>query len=188
MAASAQTRYYHGSSPGTASSDVTGLTVRHQLADSDIQDSVYPIPLPPGGGPQVNGYNLGWRKSSKVNFASTPAGSITNLRWFTSGSIPTGIGFWARLQATGLYIIATASDQNGISGFTDNSGNQTANNAANYTSGAPLTVNAGTVLSNPNTGEGTQVFVESQMGVNSSYAGGPGPITPFQVTYRYSET
>lgn len=188
MSASAQTRYYHGSSPGTASGDVTGLTVRHQLSDSDVQNSAFPIPLPPAGGPQVNGFNLGWRKSSKVNFTTTPASAISNLRWFTSGSIPTGIGFWSRVQVTGIYITATSADQSGISGFTDNSGNQTANNAANYTSSAPLTVNAGTVLSNPNTGEGTQVFVESQMGVSSSYNGGAGPITPFQVTYRYSET
>jgi len=188
LAASAQTRYYHGSSPGTASSDVTGLTVRHQLSDSDVQNNAFPIPLPPGGGPQVNGYNLGWRKSSKMNWVSSPAGSITNLRWFTSGSIPGGIGFFARLQAASTYVMASAVDQNGITSFTDTSGNQTTNNAANYTSSAPLTVNAGTVLSNPQVGEGTQVVVETQLGVNSSYAGGPGPITPFQVTYRYSET
>jgi hypothetical protein len=184
MAASAQTRYYHGSSPGVASSDVTGLTVRHKLADNDIQDSNNPIPLPPSG------MNLGWRKSSKVNYVSTPAGSITNLRWFVSGGPPSGIRFFARVQVTGIYIFATSNDQNGITGFTDTVGNQNANDVvlAPYNSSTPLTVNAGTVLSNPNTGEGTQVFVETQLGVQSTYAGGPGPITPFQATYRYSET
>lgn len=188
MAASSQTRYYHGSSPGTASSDVTGLTVRHQLSDSDVQNNAFPIPLPPGGGPQVNGLNLAWRKSSKVNFVTSPAGAITNLRWFTSGVIPTGINFFARLQAASTYVMASASDQSGISGFTDTSGNQSANNAANFTSSAPLTVNAGTVLSNPSVGEGTQVVVETQLGVSSSYAGGPGPISAFQITYRYAES
>jgi hypothetical protein len=182
MAASAQTRYYHGTSPGVASGDVTGLTVRHKLADNDIVDSNFPIPLPAAG------LSFGWRKSSKVNFVSTPAGSITNLRWFISGGPPAGIRFFARDQATGVYVVATAGDQAGIAGFTDTVGNQNANDAVNYTSGSPLTVNAGTVLSNPSTGEGTQVFVETQMAVGSTYGGGPGPITPFQVTYRYSET
>lgn len=186
MAASVQTRYYHGSSPGVASSDVTGSTVRHKLADNDITDSNNPIPLP------VSGTNLGWRKSSKVNFTTTPAGSITNLRWFVSGGPPTGIRFFARVQATGLYIFATSNDQNGIASFTDTPTNQNNNDVAlvPYNSSTPLTVQAGTVLSNPNTGEGgaNQVFVETQIGVLSTYAGGPGAITPFQVTYRYSET
>jgi hypothetical protein len=182
MAASCQTRYYHGSSPGVASSDVTGLTVRHQLADRDNQDALFPIPLP------ISGMNLAWRKSSKVNYTTSPASAITNLRWFISGGPPSGIQFFARVQAAGVYVQATSSDQNGIAGFTDTTGNQNANNAANYTSSAPLTVNAGTVLSNPNTGEGSQVFVETQLGVQSTYSGGPGPITAFQVTYRYSES
>jgi hypothetical protein len=182
MAASAQTRYYHGSSPGTASGDVTGLTVRHKLADNDVQDTNNPIPLP------LSGMNLGWRKSSKVNWTTTPAGSITNLRWFISGGPPSGIRFFARDQAADVYVFASSGDTAGIAGFTDTTPNQNANDAVNYTSSTPLTVNAGTVLSNPSTGEGTQVFVETQLGVQSTYAGGPGPITAFQVTYRYSET
>lgn len=184
MAASAQTRYYHGSSPGVASSDVTGSTVRHKLADNDTTDSNNPIPLP------ASGMNLGWRKSSKINFVTSPAGSITNLRWFISGGPPSGIRFFARLQASGLYIFATSNDQLGIANFTDTGGNQTANDAVQYTSSAPLTVQASTVLSNPTTGEGgtNQVFVETQLGVQSTYGGGPGPITSFQATYRYSET
>lgn len=186
MAASVQTRYYHGSSPGVASSDVTGSTVRHKLADNDVTDSNNPIPLP------NSGMNLGWRKSSKVNFTTSPAGSITNLRWFVSGGPPSGIRFFARVQSVGIYIFATSSDQNGITGFTDTVGNQNANDVVlvPYNSATPLTVQAGTVLSNPSIGEGgtNQPFVETQLGVQSSYAGGPGPITPFQATYRYSET
>jgi len=182
MAASVQTRYYTGSSPGVASSDVTGLTVRHKLADNSVQDSNNPIPLP------ASGMNLGWRKSSKVNFITSPAGSISNLRWFISGGPPAGIRFFARNQATGVYVQASSSDTAGITGFTDTVPNQNANDATQYTSSLPLTVNAGTVLSNPNTGEGTQVFVETQLGVQSTYTGGPGPIIPFQATYRYTET
>ena len=182
MAASVQTRYYHGSSPGTPTSDVTGTTVRFKLADNDTQDSNTPIPLP------VSGLNLSWRKSSKVNFVSTPAGAISNLRWFLATALVTGIRLFARVQTTGLYIVASSADQAGISGFTDSGGNQTTNDATQYTSASPLSVTAGTVLSNPNTGEGTQVFVETQAAVGSTYAGGPGPISPFTLTYRYAET
>jgi len=182
MSASYQTRYYHGSSPGVASSDVTGLTVRQKQADNDVQDTNFPVPL------LATGLSFAWRKSSKMNWTTSPAGSITNLRWFLSTLPPSGIRFFVRVQVAGIYIQATVADQSGITGFTDTTSNQTANDATAYTSSAPLTVNSGTVLSNPNTGEGTQVFVETQLAVNSSYAGGPGVITSFQVSYRYSET
>ncbi len=182
MAASATTRYYHGSSPGSASGDVIGSVVRHKQADNDTIDSLTPIPFP------ASGLSFGWRKSSKMNFPSTPAGTIANLRWFLGNNPVTGIRFFARVQGSGIYVQATSGDQSGITGFTDTVPNQTANDATNYTSSAPLTVNAGTVLSNPNTGEGTQVFVETQLACSTSYLGGPGPITSFPITYRYAET
>jgi len=161
---------------------VIGSTVRYKLSDDDVQDTNNPVSLP------SSGTNLSWRKSSKINFSSTPAGSITNLRWFISGGPPVGIRFFARIQTTGLYIQASSIDASGITGFTDTVPNQNSNDAANYVSSAPLSVQSGTVLSNPNTGEGgdNQPFVETQTGVQSIYAGGPGPITPFNVNYRYA--
>ena len=184
MAASAQTRYYTGASPGAASSDITGTTIRYKLADNATQDTLTPIPLP------TSGLSFSWRKSTKVNFSSTPAGSITNLRWFLTSNPGTGVRFFARLQATGLYIQANSNDANGITGFTDTSPNQTTNDAVNYTSSVPLTVQASTVVANPNTGEGgaNQVFVETQLAISTSYVAGPGVIASFQATYRYSET
>lgn len=185
MAASAQTRYYHGSSPAPGP-DVTGTTVRHKRADNDIQDANNPLPVP-----TTATFAFAWRKWSKENWPSTPAGNISNLRWFTSTVVPTGIYMGAWLQA--VYPLGGASDvadDNGVNGFTDTVGNQNANNAMNYVSAAPLTVQAGTVLVNPNTGEGfgQANFVVTQFGVNNSYAGGPGPISPITITYRYSET
>jgi hypothetical protein len=180
MSASSQTRYYHGSSP-SPNPDCTGTTVRHKRADNDIQDSNNPIPVP------SSGIAFGWRKSSKENFASSPAGSISNLRWFVASAFLTGLYFGAWLNA--VYTQGSdAGDDAGVTGFTDTTPNQTTNNASNYLAASPLTVNAGTVLSNPSTGEGSQSFVVTQMGVYSTYAAGPGPITPVGVTYRYSET
>lgn len=184
MAASSQVRYYTGASPGVASSDVTGITVRHKQADNSIVDTNNPIPVP-----QVAGtINFGWRKSSKVNWSTSPLSSISNLRWFLTGVPVTGQAVYARLQSTGIYTQANSGDQSGITGFTDNPTNRAASNAANnYPSSSPLSVNAGTVLNAPSTGEGTQVFVETQMSLDNTFSGGSGPITPLTVTYRYAE-
>jgi hypothetical protein len=182
MAASAIVRYYTGASPGGASNDITGITIRYKQADNATQDALNPLALP------ITGLTFSWRKSTKINFTTSPVTAISNLRFFMGGTPPGGITLYARVQATGIYVQANSADINGITGFTDTGSNQTANNAANYPATSPLTVNAGTVLSNPATGEGTQVFVETQMSVGTGYAGGPGAITSFSVTYRYSES
>jgi len=183
LAASAQVRFYTGASPGSASSDITGITIRYKQADNATQDAFFPLALP------IVGQTFSWRKSTKINFSTTPVTSISNLRWFVSSNPPSGINFYARVQAAGIYVQANSQDVNGITGFTDTVGNQNANNAVtNYPAATPLTVNSGTVLSNPNTGEGTQVFVETQMSVGTTYAGGPGAITPFAQIYRYNES
>jgi len=179
-AATAETRYYHGVVTGTPGSDVIGGNVRFKREDNDTADSVDPVPRPPSG------ENLSWRKSSKMNWTTTPAGVISNLRYFTA-SPPTNIKHYAR-AGIATYVEAVAGDESGITGFTDNGTNKALFDESNHTSGSPLVVNAGTVLSNPATGEGTQDFVESQMGVLTAFAGGPGPITAFNTTYRYDET
>jgi hypothetical protein len=178
MAASCATRYYHGS-PGSAGLDVTGTTVRFKLADSDGQDSSTPLSVP------VSGENLSWSKFMKVNFTSSPAGSITNLRFFVA-SPPTGINHYS-WAITG-YTLPSSADVSGITGYTDNPTNKTTNNYPNRTSASPLTINAGTVLSNPSMGEGSQGYTQHQLGVLSTYPGGAGPITAFTATFRYAET
>lgn len=182
MAASAQVRYYTGASPGGASNDITGITIRYKQADNANLDTLAALVLP------LTGLTFSWRKSTKINFVSSPVTNITNLRWYMGGTPPTGIALYVRVQGAGIYVQANSNDANGIAGFTDTGGNQNANNATNYPSSTPLTVNAGTVLNNPSVGEGTQVFVETQMSVSTSYAGGGGGITPFSTTYRYTES
>jgi hypothetical protein len=178
MAASCQTRYYHGASP-TPGPDVTGSTVRYKLNDDDAVDSNYPIPVP------ASGENLSFTKFMKINFTTSPAGSISNLRWFVS-TPPSGINDYS--WHISAYTQPTASDESGITGYTDTPTNKTANNYPNRTSSSPLVVNSGTVLSNPSTGEGTQDYVQHQLGVLSTYAGGAGPIQVFTGTFRYNET
>lgn len=183
MAATVQTLYYTGATGSpAASADMTGGSVRHKRADNNTVDATNPIPLP------ASGENFGWRKHSKINVTVTPAGSISNLRWFATVP-PAGINLYAWASAT--YTQGSlATDEAGITGFTD-AGNK-ANNlvtAGQRSSTTPLVLNAGgTILSNPTTGLGTQDYVVTQMGVASTYAGGPGAVTPVTITYRYSET
>lgn len=161
---------------------MTGSTVRHKQADNDIVDTNNPIPVP------SSGINFGWRKSSKVNFTTSPVGAITALVWFLTGTPVLGQRVFARVQAAGVYVQGSAADQSGVTGFTDTTGNQNANDATQFTSSSPLSVNSGTVLSNPNTGEGSQNFVETQMGLGSAFTGSSGPVPTLTVTYRYSES
>jgi hypothetical protein len=122
------------------------------------------------------GNNNSWRKSFKLNFDTTPSGSATNLRWYDGVSWGTGVQLYARTTAT--YTEASSADETmATTGYVD---------AIGYTSGSPLTVNAGTVISNPNTGLGTQDFVESFLRVGTSAS--PGTITGHQLNYRWDET
>lgn len=179
MAATAEIRIYNGSGGGTAGSDIIGTTIRFKRADNQTQDLNNPIPLP------TSGENLSWVKWSKIRWTTTPSGSITNLRFFVA-SPPSGIKHYAWTNAT--YTQGSSSDESGVTGKTDTQPNKDANDETTHTSGSPLVVNSGTVLSNPSTGEGTQDFVAQQLGVLSTYAAGAGVITSFQATYRYSET
>jgi hypothetical protein len=204
MAATAHIYVIHGSAsqniPG--STDIISTTIYFRLDDTDTVGSDSPIQLP------VSGINLSWRKATYIYWSTTPAGAISNLRWFCSG-VTAGIGFYARIVST--YVLASGTDTSGITGFTDNQGNRTANDAGGtdggtgFTSATPLTVNSNSVLSNPkvgasdgqgngsavNTGTGTtagkQDYVEMQAGVMSTFSGGPGGTT-WTVTYRYAET
>jgi len=179
MAAVATTTYYTGAPTGTPGSDVIGLVVRFKRADNHVQDVATPVPYP------NSGESLSWRKSCKMNWTSSPTAAITNLRFFCAA--PTsGIKHYARVQST--YVQASAADEAGIASFTATQGNKDAHDETNHTSASPLVVNAGTVLSNPATGEGTQDFVEQQLGVKSTYAGGAGPVASFALTYRYEES
>jgi len=179
MAASAETRYYTGSSPGSAGANVIGSAVRYKRADDGALDLTAAVPKPDSG------ENLSWRKHCKMNWPSTPAGSISNLRWFVA-SVPTAVKLYSKTSAT--YTQASASDESGIASFTDSQPNKDANDETVRTSTTPLSVNSGTVLANPSTGEGTQDYVMSQGGIKSTYAGSPGPSTQWTQTYRYNET
>lgn len=129
------------------------------------------IPVP------TSGTNYSWRKSFKLNVTATPVGSVANLRFF-SDAVSWGTGITALAKVSASYVQGSSSDNSTpISSATD---------VTTYTSASPLTVNAGTVLSNPSTGYGTQDYVVMQVaGVSTVVAGTTSART---LTYRVDET
>lgn len=169
MPATAAVQVYHGAGP-TESAWTSGG--RYHRADDDptTDGSTTPIQIPAAGN------NNSWRKSHKLKFTTAPAGSITNLRWFDGSSWGTGVTLYAKKTAS--YTQATSTDESmATTGYTD---------ASTYTSGSPLTITAGTVLSNPTTGTGTQDYVETFLRVGTTAS--PGAISGHTLSYRYDET
>ena len=168
MAATAQVNVYHGVD---ASSPAAVTEVRHKRADNSTLDLNNPVQIPSSGD------NRGWPKQFKLEFTTTPNSQISNLRWYASAS-PSGwdgISLWAGTTPT--YAQATAGDESALRpGLAD---------ADTYTSGSPLVINSGVVLSNPTTGVGTQTFLQIQSTVNSTAT--PGAKTARQSFYRYDE-
>lgn len=173
MAATVQIISGHGASSGsfaTTETQVDGGTFRFKLADTDSQDVATPIAKPAAG------TNYSWRKNLKVKVTVTPAVQISNLRFFSDGvSIATGCNVWA-VSAAG-YTQATSADASGqLAASSD---------VTTYTTGSPLTVTAGTVISNPSAGYGSQNCVQLQFSCGTSAVRGvKGPQT---FTYRWDE-
>lgn len=171
MAGTYSIRVWHGASPGTPSADVSTATIRFKRADDDTQDANDPIPKP------VAGSNYSWRKSLKLYSDVGPDNTLENLRFFSEG------------QALGagrtILIAVSATYTQGSSG--DESTPISAVDVDTYTTGAPLTINAGEVFSSGETGDGTQDFVVLQAAVDSTAS--PGNVTNAKgLVYRYDES
>lgn len=170
MAATYQVVYYTGSGPTENNWPAGGL---FHLGDTTPTSpgSATAIPVPPSGN------TWSWRKSLKLKVTATPVGSVANLRWF-SDAVAVGTGITMLVKKITAYTQASAGDA--AAALTSSS------DAVTYTSASPLSVNAGTVLSNPSTGVGTQDYIEMQMQVASTAAAGVTAARTY--SYRVDET
>lgn len=175
MAATVEIRSMHGVAAATETT-INGQTVKFKRADNDANDAANPIPKPGAG--EV----YSWRKSWKIKATVTPDGDIFNLRFFSDGAAwATGVVLYG--HKIGSYTQGGSSDETNkiVQG-----GGSAVVDVATLVAGAPLTVNAGTVISNPDTGFGSQDFAELQLGVaNTASRGKKGPRT---LTYRFEES
>ena len=129
------------------------------------------IPIP------TSGTNYSWRKSFKLNVTVAPAGTVSNLRFFSdTTSWGTGITAYAKQKAT--YTQGSSSDNSALF-------DGTAVDVTTYSSASPLTINAGTVLT-ATTGYGTQDYLVMQVGIGATAS--PGTTSARTLTYRVDET
>jgi hypothetical protein len=169
MAASAEVRVFHGSSPtGTAVTEV-----RYKRADNSTVDLLTQLQIPSAG------VVRSWPKHFKVVFTTSPSVQISNLRWYLAArpSAWDGVSIWAGVTAS--YAQAVVTDENAIRpGLIDGDV---------YTSASPLMIAAGIVLSNPNTGDGgtAQSYLQAQATMNALVT--PGVKAPRPSYYRYDE-
>lgn len=171
MAATYQVDAATGSGPTMAAFPSNG---RFHRADSHptVDGSTTFIPVP------TSGTNYSYRKSFKLNVTATPVGTVSNLRFFSDGSSwGTGITCYAKAKAT--YTQGSSSDNTALF-------DGTAVDVTTYTSSSPLTINAGTVLSNPSTGYGTQDYLVLQVGGDSTVVAGVSAART--LSYRTDET
>ena len=170
MAATYAIHVFHGASP---TPQIVATNARFHRADTSptTDAGTVGIPLPSVG------YAYSWRKSLKLCIVTTPTGTASNIRFYTDGS-PWGTGITLLVSTNSTYIQASNYDNdNAVVGGTD---------ATTYTSLNPLIVNAGTVLSNPNTGYGIQDYTVLQ--VRGSTAVVFGTTAPRTIGFRVDET
>lgn len=167
MAATVSVTRFHGAGP---SEDAAISQLIFKWADDNTDDTNDPI---------VRGASnvWSWAKSAKLKIDATPDNDITNLRFFSAaanfGGSHTGVSMLA--VAEGSYTQGSSGDESAARG-----------SMANRLEGSPLVVNAGTVISNPSTGFGTQDFTVMQLQIDNTVPAGASS-TQTQ-TYRYAET
>jgi hypothetical protein len=180
MVATVQIISCHGATIAAGDTNITSGVAKYKWGDDDTDDLVGKIPKPSVGS------NYSYRKTMRIKVTVTPAGDISNLRWFQDGaSWGTGIKQWVHSLPAANYTQGAVGDktnkitQNGGSAVTDAA-------VAPYVTGTPLTVEADQILANPATGYGTSDVLESQIEVMSTASFGvKGPVV---CTFRWDES
>lgn len=160
----------HGAA-GATETTVSGGSMRFKRADDDTANAAAVVPIP------SSGVNYSWRKNLKIKITASPDNAISNLRFFTGGSAwATGVTLFAKTNAS--YVQGGSGDESAqLSGSVD---------ASTYTSASPLAIAAGQVIANPDTGYGTQDFLQLQGACGATATRGNVPAQT--LTWRFDES
>ena len=160
--------------------NITGANTRANAEDvHSISGTSNPVRVP------SIGTNYSYWVSTRLEALTTPAGTINNLKWWSSGSVGSGVGIIG-MNAT-AYV--QASGTAGVTGLELNVTNHTGLTATplnvftNFTSGAPKSLSGS--LSNPSTNLFGDYFVY-QFTVASTAT--PGATAQPTFTWQYDET
>jgi hypothetical protein len=150
--------------------DKTSGTVRFKVADDSNVDNNNPM-VKPGAGT-----NFSFRKYLRGDITVSPAGSITNWKFYTDGAQSnTGVVQYAKTTNPGTY--STPVVETAITGYTD---------AFTYNSGAPKQLDA--VNTGPYTATGDfGDYLLMCMTVGTTVTA-PGTLTAEVMTFSWDET
>lgn len=171
MAATTAITEYYGSGPPSAT--ITNL--RYSSADeSAASTSTYPLVKPSAG------TNYSYLKTIALTVSSAPAGSITNIAFYTDGANSFGTGVTVKGAITNTYAQATGTQ--GTTGDLSATFYTSGTDLFTYTSAPPLSV-----TSNATTGTGRySYYLRSQMALSTSVSA--GTLTAETYTFRFDET
>jgi len=96
MAATVEIRSYHGATPD-AGTNVAGSNIRLKQADNDTVDTANPVPIP------ASGTNYSYVKNLAFYAVSSPANSLSNLKFYSDGSNGLGSGVGLQVKANDLF-------------------------------------------------------------------------------------
>jgi len=171
MAADVTIQEWNGTSGAEVATDkTTGGTIRFKKADNALVNSADPMPKPASG--QVERSML---KYYRLHMGATgPSGSITDVRFYTTGNMGTGMTEYILTTNPGSYATPTVPAND--TGATD---------ASTYTSGSPKNMGDGPyTTTNADFGDWAALYAK-----RADTAVGPG-VTPSNQTnvWQWSET
>lgn len=177
MPATVQIRRWTGATP--TKTDITGINTRIYADDTHTTaGTASPILIP------ASGSNYSFWATFSLFVSAITAGTVSNIKWYTSGTNPLGTGVTVNVSASATtYTQATGTV--GTTGTVLNSTNYTGvgtpSNAFAYTSGSPLTVTGST-----STAADVGNLVVMQIAVASTAA--QGTTAQATVTWQYDDT
>lgn len=104
MSATVDIQRITGSSGSPTSTDITGINTRANAEDAHSTAGTNNSVLIP-----ASGTNYSFWVSTRLNVKAITAGTVNNLRWYTSGSNNFGTGVTAIAQNATSYVQATGS-------------------------------------------------------------------------------
>jgi hypothetical protein len=181
MAASVDILRWCGAVGSPTKTVITGINTRANAMDAhSTADTSSPVQIP------ATGSNYSYWVCTRLTANTSPAGTINNLRWYSSGTNNLGTGITCQGNEATAYTQASGTvGQTGIQLTTANYASVTtpADVFGTFTAAAPKSL-AGSIA-NPTTGDFGSWFVY-QISVASTAS--PGATAQTTFTYKYDET
>jgi len=174
MAATVETRIFHGESPGDG---VVATNVRFKLADNNAQDVNNPVVRPDAG------TNYSYWKTIALHCTVAPDNAINNVKLYSDGALSwTGCTVYVGNETPGAYQQATGAGDSGDEMVASHSGITGKADMFSYTSTSPKSVSGSISYVTGRISD----YVIQQSALTSSAVAGNKPTET--LTWQYDET